>query len=560
MKIKDMPIYKKLIVSFIVIAIISIISGLIGLGFLIKTNKDYQYALTNYGFSQGDIGKLGIEIQKSRAIVRDIIFLENKDELIESQNLLDECEKKIDELLKGVENTSTTDTEKEIFNDLKDSSEQYKKIRKKVVKLGLENKNQEALDLFRDEGMPIMENITGLTNDLLKTNIIDCNNVSNKLKVLSGIAIVVIISCIIISFVLTIVLAKYISKMIGNPIKDMVKIADEISHGNLDVLVESTSNDEVGELADAFSKMIKALKAYINDIENVLGNISNGNLNVETEVDYKGNFVEIKNSLYNILQSLNEVFGEIKEASNQVTGGSEQVSTTAQVLSEGSTNQASAVEELSASMQEINEKVKSSAKNADNTNDIVIKLLEDVQKSNNEMKNMLTAMDEIEKSSNDINNIIKAIDDIAAQTNLLALNAAIEAARAGEAGKGFAVVAEEVRQLANQSAQASKQTAELIQESINNVVTGKNLADNTAENLSKVVINVNKVTELVCDIASSSEEQAEAIAQVNSGVNQISDVIQSNSAISEESAAASEELTAQAETLNTMIERFKLRH
>ncbi|MBN1043134.1 MULTISPECIES: methyl-accepting chemotaxis protein [Clostridium] len=559
MNIKDMPIYKKLLVSFIGIAIISIVSGSIGLGFLIKTNKDYQYALTNYGFSQGDIGKLGIEIQKSRAIVRDIIFLANKDELIESQNLLDECEKKIHELLEVIENTSTTDSEKEIFNNLKDSSEQYDKVRKKVVKLGLENKNQEALDLFREEGKPIMEKITGLTDELLKTNISDCNNVSNKLQVLSCIAVVVIISCIIISFVLTIVLAKYISKMIGNPITDMVKIADEISQGNLDVSIESNSKDEVGALAEAFSKMVRALRAYIDDIENVLGNISNGNLNVETEVDYKGNFIEIKNSLYNILQSLNEVFGEIKEASNQVTGGSEQVSTTAQVLSEGATNQASAVEELSASMQEINEKVKSSAKNADNTNEIVIKLLEDVQKSNNEMKNMLTAMDEIEKSSNDINNIIKAIDDIAAQTNLLALNAAIEAARAGEAGKGFAVVAEEVRELANQSAQASKKTAELIQESINNVVTGKNLADNTAENLSKVVINVNKVTELVCDIASSSEEQAEAIDQVNSGVNQISDVIQSNSAISEESAAASEELTAQAETLNTMIERFKLR-
>ncbi|ACD51151.1 methyl-accepting chemotaxis protein [Clostridium botulinum] len=559
MKIKDMPIYKKLLVSFIGIAIISIISGSIGLGFLIKTNKDYKYALTNYGFSQGDIGKLGIEIQKSRAIVRDIIFLANKDELIESQNLLDECEKKIHELLEVIENTSTTDLEKEIFNNLKDSSEQYDKVRKKVVKLGLENKNQEALDLFREEGKPIMEKITGLTDELLKTNILDCNNVSNKLQVLSCIAVVVIISCIIISFVLTIVLAKYISKIIGNPITDMVKIADEISQGNLDVSIESNSKDEVGALAEAFSKMVRSLKAYIDDIENVLGNISNGNLNVETEVDYKGNFIEIKNSLYNILQSLNEVFGEIKEASNQVTGGSEQVSTTAQVLSEGATNQASAVEELSASMQEINEKVKSSAKNADNTNEIVIKLLEDVQKSNNEMKNMLTAMDEIEKSSNDINNIIKAIDDIAAQTNLLALNAAIEAARAGEAGKGFAVVAEEVRELANQSAQASKKTAELIQESINNVVTGKNLADNTAENLSKVVVNVNKVTELVCDIASSAEEQAEAINQVNSGVNQISDVIQSNSAISEESAAASEELTAQAETLNTMIERFKLR-
>ncbi|WP_252232667.1 methyl-accepting chemotaxis protein [Clostridium sp. ZBS15] len=559
MKIKDMPIYKKLIVSFIGIAIISIISGLIALGFLIKTNKDYQYALVNYGFSQGDIGKLGMEIQKSRAIVRDIIFLENKDELLESQNLLDECENKISELLQEIGNKSMTDKEKEIFNNLKDSVEKYDTVRTKVVNLGLGNKNQESLDLFRKEGKPVIANITTLADELLNNNIIDCDKVSNRLRILSFIAILAVISCIIISFVLTIVLAKRISKLISNPINNMVNIANEISQGNLNVSIESTSKDEIGELTDAFSKMVKSLKAYIDDIENVLENVSNGNLNIETEVEYKGNFLEIKSSLYNILQSLNEVFGEIREASNQVTGGSEQVSTTAQVLSEGSTNQASSVEELSASMQRINEKVKNNAENADNTNEITIKLLEDVQKSNDEMKNMLSSMNKIEKSSNDINNIIKAIDDIAAQTNLLALNAAIEAARAGEAGKGFAVVAEEVRKLANQSAQASKQTAILIEEAINNIITGKNLANNTAENLLEVVNKVNKVTALVCDIASSSEEQAESIAQVNSGIIQISDIIQSNSAISEESAAASEELTAQAETLNTMIRRLKLR-
>ena len=175
------------------------------------------------------------------------------------------------------------------------------------------------------------------------------------------------------------------------------------------------------------------------------------------------------------------------------------------------------------------------------------------------MKELLDTMNDIEKSSKGIEEIINTIDDIAGQTNLLALNAAIEAARAGEQGKGFAVVADEVKQLAEQSSEAVKKTAEIIKTSINITNKGRILADTTAEALGIVVKDVKEATELVSEIVSASEEEEKSIEEVNIEIEQISDVVQSNSATAEESAAASEELTAQAESLNDMVDRFKIK-
>ncbi|CAI3198920.1 methyl-accepting chemotaxis protein [Clostridium neonatale] len=175
------------------------------------------------------------------------------------------------------------------------------------------------------------------------------------------------------------------------------------------------------------------------------------------------------------------------------------------------------------------------------------------------MTEMVSAMNEIEASSMNIKEIINTIDSIAEQTNLLALNAAIEAARAGEAGKGFAVVAEEVRKLAEESSQAVKDTANLIENSIKSVNNGKEIADTTAASLEDVVEHTKEAVQLVDNITKLSEEQAISIEQINGGIDQIADVVQSNSAIAEESAAASEELSAQAETLEVMISRFELK-
>lgn len=350
-----------------------------------------------------------------------------------------------------------------------------------------------------------------------------------------------------------------ISNKIFNPLNKISLFAEGVSQGNLSELIEIESDDEIGKVAKAFNDTIQNLRGYIEHIDNTLKSMSNGNLDVTIDYEYKGDFIGIKNSLINIVSSMNGTFKEIKNATYQVKDGSEQIAQTAQTISQGAAEQASGIEELTASISEINEKVQNANNHSKNTNKIVNSLGKQIEESNKQMEQMMHAMNEIENSSKNIKEVINTIDSIADQTNLLALNAAIEAARAGDAGKGFAVVAEEVRTLAEESSQAVKNTAKLIEDSIIAVSNGKEMADMTAISLQEVVEHANKAIELVDNITNLSEEQAISIEQIHGGIDQIAGVVQSNSAMSEESAAASEELSAQAEALEVMIERFKLK-
>ena len=558
---KDLPLRKKLFKSFMIIAILGSLASVISLIFLQIIAYKYNYAINNYGFSQGEIGKLGIKVENSYSIVRDIAMLEDenfdetrKTNVKDSINLYSE---EINQLMLSIEKTNTTAFEKEEFEKIKNDINEYEPIRNRVLELGLEKKNKQAAQIMKSQASPIVEVLTVDISQLLEIKIDNCNSLIEKLKILRIISIIMILVCIGITLGLTTFLSRYITNFISEPIEKMNKIAKQMSEGNLDVSIDMESKDEIGELANSFSKMLVTLKGYITEISYVLGCISKGNLNVSTKEAYKGNFIEIKTSLHNILLSLNEVFSDINDATHQVTDSADQVSSISKVLSQGTIEEASSIQQLSASMIEINEKVQSTAKNAINTNSITTSLVENIEKSNYQMNEMLYAMNEIEKSSKDIKNIIKAIDYISEQTNLLALNAAIEAARAGEAGKGFSVVADEVRNLANQSAKAAKQTTKLIEDSISVVSTGKILAHNTAETLIGVVENVNKATELVATIALASENQAQSIKQVNDGILQITDVVQKTSSIAEQSATASDELINQANMLNNMMKKFK---
>ena len=304
---------------------------------------------------------------------------------------------------------------------------------------------------------------------------------------------------------------------------------------------------------------VNAIKGYIKDISSVLGEISAKNLNVEISAEYQGDFVALKDSINGIVQSLNEVMLDINVSADQVASGTQQVSGGSQEISQGATEQASAIEELTASVSQIAEQTRLNAASANEASQLTTSAKRDAEQGNEQMKAMQQAMADINEASASIGKIIKVIDDIAFQTNILALNAAVEAARAGAHGKGFAVVAEEVRNLAARSANAAKETTDLIEGSIRKAEAGTRIASETAGSLANIVRGVEKAAQLVGEIAQASNEQASAIMQVNRGIEQMSLVVQTNSATSEEAAAAAEELSSQAEMLKNMIGQFSLK-
>ena len=263
-------------------------------------------------------------------------------------------------------------------------------------------------------------------------------------------------------------------------------------------------------------------------------------------------------ALQTMVTQLNEVLNEVQTAAGQIDDGSHQVSDTAQQLSQGATESAASLEEISSSMNEIASQSQQSAANANQASELARGAQSSAQVGSQRMAEMITAMNEINAAGESINKIIKVIDEIAFQTNLLALNAAVEAARAGQHGKGFAVVAEEVRNLAARSAKAARETAELIEGSVEKTASGTQIAKGTAAALEEIVSSVVKVNDLIAEIAAAGSEQAQGISQINTGLGQIDQAVQQSTATAEESAAAAEELSSQSEHLRHMLSRFTL--
>ncbi len=346
-------------------------------------------------------------------------------------------------------------------------------------------------------------------------------------------------------------------------IRPIIRVKDTmmtVARGDLSQTVNVTiDNTEIGQLAMSTASVIDLFQNLIHEISHILTEMSGGNLVVDANGDYRGDFAEIKTALNLIIQSFNEVLGDVKAAAEQVASGSVQISDSSIALSQGATEQASSIEQLTASLEEISAQTQYNARNANEANELAETAKANAERGNSQMQEMLRAMQEINASSANISRIIKVIDEIAFQTNILALNAAVEAARAGQHGKGFAVVAEEVRNLAARSANAAKETTDMIENSIKKVEGGTKIANETASKLTMIVDDVERVARLVNDIATASNEQATGIAQINQGVMQVSQVVQTNSATSEESAAASEELASQAEMLKRQVSRFKLK-
>lgn len=512
----------------------------------------------NYGKIQGDVSMGFAYFQEVKSDLRNVLYLyannlEKQSSAIEDINI---ARDNIEIFCKKAEAAFIDDELLSKYKEAHDNIEIYLSDVDQCLMYVSQNNLPDARRHLYNNGIDSANRAEALIDELINDLDKKANTILNEVRKMHEASIIIMLVILIFILLSIIFAARIMSNTICVPMLKIEKIAKKISLGDVGhkiKKVDSNNKNEIAVLHNSFCDMVDNLKLQADALEK----LSNGEFNIDyvpaSSDDVVGNAIE------KLIKDNNTAFGVIRNAAKQITVGSEQIAAASQTLAQGSTEQASAIQQISASVTDIANKTKDNASQATEVHSIVQETKEDIMHSNIRMNEMVAAMEEINEASGNIQKVIKVIDDIAFNTNILALNASVEAARAGEHGKGFAVVAEEVRNLAGRSAKASNQTSVMIEDSIEKIRKGSELAQETAKSLLIVSEMIDKVTGLSVTIAESSNNQATATAQIDQALSQVSQVVQTNSATSQQCASASEQLSGQVRGLEMQISRYKLK-
>ena len=390
--------------------------------------------------------------------------------------------------------------------------------------------------------------------------VLSCLPLSEYYAMLIGMIVALIVIFSVGILLITFNIKKSASNL-TKPILELNHTAQQLADGNLNVNINITSSNEIGELGESFQKTVNRLKeyiAYIDETSEVLAQIANGKLSIDLKNDYVGEFHKIKTALLHISDSMNQVMIGINESSERVSIGASELASASQVLAEGAELQAASIEELAATTNTVADQVENSRREAEASAKATAQTATMIEENQAKMQQMMEAMHKIHETSQQVVGIIQTIEDIASQTNLLSLNASIEAARAGDAGRGFAVVADEIGKLALESSKAANTTKELIEISMEEINKGNTITVGAMNSLKESVSAVDQVNNMIQETAQSAAIQAENMKQLRVGIEEMAHGIQDNSAASQQTSATSEELASQADILNQMVQKFEL--
>ncbi len=562
---KNMKVSVKLIVSFTIVALLAAIVGVVGIIGMLQLNEQDTRMYEVQLVPLPQMAKVIESLQRMRVNLREYALGAYAGDMAR----VDDAAGKITNHMAALEENMTlfgsTIENPEIRRIFDEARQKYNQQFVPV----LETARQAALSLNPEGVMAELEGATAVTNEIvadlgqiMTQKTADAASASASNSKLSETMLVVIICVLIAAVLISMFLALYISGLISKPLRDMmgyIKQAGET--GNLHFHEDEWKNcdrlalgrDEIGQTMKAFTVMMRKFVYYGELVNQVAAKDLTVTVNTLGANDTFGNAIR------GMVSDLSGIFGEIKAATAQVATGSTQIADGAQALAQGSTEQSATVEELSATIAEIASKTRDNAEMADSAAKLAHTIMGNAEKGSRQMDEMTNAVSDINQASQSISRVIKVIDDIAFQTNILALNAAVEAARAGQHGKGFAVVADEVRNLAAKSAEAAKNTGELISNSMEKAELGAKIAADTAASLVEIVSGIKESNQIVDKIAVSSEEQNVGIRQINEGIDQVAQVVQQNSATAEQSAASAEELSSQSVMLEQLIAQFRLK-
>ena len=549
----DLRISLKLIMSFLIIAGLGVLIGIMGLiniNDIVKADERLYQSNTLGIQHMGDVHGY---YQRVKYNIAEIILLEDDSQKDNYVSTVNEYIKSLEDSLKSYEEAIDNEEDRKKFNELYSTWTSYKEYAEKALQFISLGKYDNAKETLLRGGDAVGDDLRNQFLELIDYNAEQGKRTSDNNQRIAQTASISMIIIIVVAVGISIILGLFIARIISNPIKKLMNVANQLALGDVNVTFDITSKDELGQLTEAFERMAENIRTQAM----IAARIAEGDMSVEVPVRSENDLLGKK--LYELVEKNNEVLAGIRGASQQVASAARQVSDSSIALSQGAAEQASSIEELTASIEEIAAQTKQNAAYANEANTIAAIAQDSAKQGDAQMKEMLRAMEEINESSTNISKIIKVIDEIAFQTNILALNAAVEAARAGQHGKGFAVVAEEVRNLAARSANAAKETTDMIESSIKKSEDGTKIANQTAESLREIIESIEKAALLVNDIAVSSNEQASGIEQINQGIMQVSNVVQNNSATSEESATASEQLSSQAQLLKELVAQYKLK-
>ena len=562
---KNMKVSKKLILGFLIVALLTAIVGFVGIYGMMQINNGFGSMYDNQTVPLPYMAYILEDMQKLRVNVREYYIAAVNEDTARIEALKADVGNVIASITPNLDDYYATivspdaiamfDTTRALINS------EYAPHLNRVYEYARDGDTAS----IREDINAVANAYTTITDNfstLLSMKIDVASEANDEGDALFSLMLTIIIIVLAVALAIAIFLGIYISGIISRPLTALSAFMHRAGNtGDITLSPEDVRIiTEYGKAKDEVGQSVASSAAFVGHVTNIakeLEVVASGDLSHEiktlSDADTMGK------SMTMMLANLNNMFAEINNATTQVATGSKQIADGAQALAQGSTEQAASVQQLSASIGDIARKTKENADMASRAAELAGRIKGNAEKGSHQMDEMITAVKDINSASQSISKVIKVIEDIAFQTNILALNAAVEAARAGQHGKGFAVVAEEVRNLAAKSAEAAKDTSGLIVNSMEKAEFGSRIASETADSLSEIVTGINESSQIVNEISRSSNEQSVGITQINTGIDQVAQVIQQNSATAEESAAASEEMSSQSNMLEEMIAQFKLK-